>query len=520
MTYARYRFRWAVCQIDALRRLKCDQHIVKNALKNLPRTLYETYDKILIAIPEDERLVVHHVLQWIAHHNEVYGCGGIPCEILIQAVEASTRELTGDRNERFYDSDSLREVCGCLIDIFPRAWPVELGGPGLTYISVTFAHYTVCEYLDSSRILNTVYAHHSAGKQNLGDFFLRITMSEAQHIEQNELWELENDDPNDPNVFEAFVSDFNSYCAISALLSLYNLPGQVCQQGMLSTLAIDLLDPSKPHFVAMELAASTFEYQVSFFGNRDVYRGLRFWEVQWHPGTSTEAIHLYNLLVGTEYDRGCVPLAKTFLQEKDLKGLFQTRLRFEREVISNSWDEGQSFYTFDGPLIEVFAQLSMESMEPFKVLIDIGPRLVDPSMALLLSICGHDHNECKDFCPVERFLELGADPNLKDYEVTPLQISTFSLDFEGVSTLLKGGAHPDYPGSSDGVAWEEDTLMSHFNHLYGASPLRIDRSYECIPIAILQDPGERTAKRLRRFFYSMEPKKYSQHKLHSTKQDR
>jgi hypothetical protein len=76
-------------------------------------------------------------------------------------------------------------------------------------------------------------------------------------------------------------------------------------------------------------------------------------------------------------------------------------------------------------------------------------------------------------------LELGADPNMIGYQVTPLQIAVVSWDFEGVSTLLNAGADPNDTGNSDGIVWEMGTLMSRFNHLHNASPLYICRNFEC-----------------------------------------
>ena len=109
-----------MCQIDSLQRLKCERKIIQRALKNLPKTLDETYDRILSAVPNDERMFVDYAFQWIAHHNEMYNGQGMPYEVLIEATEASILGRTGSQNERFYDKDTLREVCGCLIDISPE----------------------------------------------------------------------------------------------------------------------------------------------------------------------------------------------------------------------------------------------------------------------------------------------------------------------------------------------------------------------------------------------------------------
>lgn len=101
--------------------------------------------------------------------------------------------------------------------------------------------------------------------------------------------------------------------------------------------------------------------------------------------------------------------------------------------------EETEIYEFDGSLIEVFAQLALVSMSAFKLLMEFGAGFFDPSTALLFSIGGHDHSSqygCKGFCPVEQLIELGADPNIKVYNVTPLQIATALWDLQGVSTLL------------------------------------------------------------------------------------
>ena len=453
-----------MCQIDALQRLKCERYIVRKALKNLPKSLHETYDRILLAISEEDRLFIYHVLQWIAYHNELYNGEGIPCDLLIQAAEASIFELTGHRNERFYDKDILREICSCLIDI----------SEGYEYVS--FAHYTVREYLDSCRVVNTVTARRTVDEGNLKILFIEVTMSVAQRIKRSELWELQADITGNCDILEVINSDFNNYCVVSALLSLYEWPDQICQQAVLRALAIDLLDPSKAHYEAMVRATLTSEGTMQFFPKKYIYSKAEFWEVKWFPETCTEAIHIYNFLALTEAYGECVPLAKTFLQEKDHKSFLQTRLHFYREF----WDVisgDMKVYEFDGPLIEVFAQLGMNSMNAFKILMELGAGVFDPSMALLFCIGGHEHSDCKDFCPIERLMELGADPNLNAYEVTPLQIATFHCDLEGVNTLLKAGAYPNCSGNYSGMAWKKGTRLSSFNFLHGASPLFIHRHH-------------------------------------------
>ena len=497
MTYNEARFRWAVCQIDSLQRLKCERNTIQKALKNLPKTLNETYDRIFLAVPEEERLFVDHALRWIVHHNELYDGHGIPCAVLIQATEASMLSLTGNQNERFYDQDTLREVCGCLINTSPEDVIDIMGKLHHTYISVSFAHYSVREYLDSNRTSNAIFGYHTIGGGDLKDRFLEITLLEAQHIESDELWELDLVDDSD--VIQAVDSRFDIYCVISALLSLYKFASQICRHSTLTTLAIDLLDRSKPHFATMEAAAFTIELATVSFSTRGFFEEVFFWTNTWHPDTNTELKHLYNLLLLTESCGECLPLAKKFLQGQDLKSLLQAQLCFTREVWNISCDNEQKTCVLEGSLIEVFAQLAIRSANAFKFLVEVGAGSFNPSIALLLYIGGHDHSlqdDCHDFCPLQRLLELGADPNLRGYQITPLQIATYCTDYVGVEMLLKAGAMPNDTGSPDGVVWREDSVMHDLNHLHGASPLRICRDFAILSGLHYREPGADDRKKI------------------------
>ena len=60
-----FRFRWVACQIDTLRKcLKLD--ILRKALRSLPKTLEETYMRILLEIDEEYQQDAIKILQWIA----------------------------------------------------------------------------------------------------------------------------------------------------------------------------------------------------------------------------------------------------------------------------------------------------------------------------------------------------------------------------------------------------------------------------------------------------------------------
>src|ERR1700761_4720139 len=55
------RFRWAVCQINILKRLN-HESAIRNALQKLPETLDETYERILMSIPTESKNLAFRTL--------------------------------------------------------------------------------------------------------------------------------------------------------------------------------------------------------------------------------------------------------------------------------------------------------------------------------------------------------------------------------------------------------------------------------------------------------------------------
>ncbi|KAF5564562.1 hypothetical protein FPHYL_4663 [Fusarium phyllophilum] len=138
-TKAKGMFRWAVCQLHELQRLKDDREVVGKALERLPKDLDETYDRVFLRIPQEDWQFVSHAFQWLWFYGELGPPdNGIPSVLLLDAVKSSTLRTENDSSHVLYNSERLRELCGCLITSLED--------------SISFAHYTVKEYLDSARI--------------------------------------------------------------------------------------------------------------------------------------------------------------------------------------------------------------------------------------------------------------------------------------------------------------------------------------------------------------------------------
>ena len=454
---------------------------------------------ILLKIPHEDLVIVSHILQWISYHNELYDGEGIPCEVLIQAVGKSTAELTTDGLERFYDNDTLRELCGCLIKILPEERSAGFSDKA-TIHAVSFAHYTVREYLDSRCSTNTVISS-TLGQEELKQKILEVILSEVHHIELNQRWKVRKACHNSSGVLEAINGNLNDYCIVSAILSLYEWPNEMSQQERLCSMAIDLLNPSRPHYETLNCAAAMIDASTSLFSNKSkFYHYLvidrKFWSPHWHAETSNvDAVQLFNLLNLGRATDVCSPLAEKFLQVKDTKDFLQARIRFEGWIWDLDVHTDARSYSFDGSIIEIFAQLAISDAPPLILLLDYGAGLFDCSKVLLLYIGSHVHHfEGAGYCPLRRLLELGADPNSRGSRITPLQIAVVSWDLDGVRTLLDAGADPNDIGSSGGTVWEDGTFMSRFNHLDGASALYIYRSFEYIGAKLLKEHRKKNLK--------------------------
>ncbi|CAP62321.1 uncharacterized protein PODANS_0_150 [Podospora anserina S mat+] len=134
-------FQWVRCQIDALCKLRNDKAI-RSALTNLPRTLQETYIRILQRIedehPEDVE-IVRKILSWL-----VRGIRNLSLEELAEAIsiEPDNGEESMDFNAVDTDPEDMLELLGGLVTVSPDRF-------------VSLAHFSVKEFLVSEDICKT-----------------------------------------------------------------------------------------------------------------------------------------------------------------------------------------------------------------------------------------------------------------------------------------------------------------------------------------------------------------------------
>lgn len=191
------RFRWAVCQLDALR--KCIKpSALRKALASLPKTLDDTYERILCSIDEDHAEDALKVLQWLAFSNRPLKLG--------EVAEATAITL-GDM-PRFDPEDRLRHptdilaICSSLINVsptntklsvqlsdrggrLPSPSPPTISGEDYTqYLEVRLAHYSVKEYLVSERIKKAKAAFYSICEASASVFLVTSCLVYLMYFEE------------------------------------------------------------------------------------------------------------------------------------------------------------------------------------------------------------------------------------------------------------------------------------------------------------------------------------------------
>ncbi|KAF8513462.1 hypothetical protein JB92DRAFT_2721348, partial [Gautieria morchelliformis] len=150
---ARGMFRWVVCQLDALRKCR-SPHELKKALTNLPKTLYDTYDRILLDIDEDNRDDALKLLQWLAFSVRKVS--------LRESVEVLATEPDGvneplfDPDRRFDDPRDILTLCSSLVTVTDvhgtSYYPQSLADAQERFTELTLAHFSVREYLVSESL--------------------------------------------------------------------------------------------------------------------------------------------------------------------------------------------------------------------------------------------------------------------------------------------------------------------------------------------------------------------------------
>jgi hypothetical protein len=133
------RFRWTVCQLEALR--NSFPSAIHRALDDLPESLDETYNRILLSIAQERREYAQRLLQCLAVSIRPLRVEEL-AEVLAIRFEAGKQPDYDVKWRPENSEDAVLSACSSLISI------VDLDGLRV----VQFSHFSVKEYLISERL--------------------------------------------------------------------------------------------------------------------------------------------------------------------------------------------------------------------------------------------------------------------------------------------------------------------------------------------------------------------------------
>jgi hypothetical protein len=354
---------------------------------------------------------------------------------------------------------------------------------------ISFAHYTVREFLGSDRLAMGPVAYFMLEQQIHLDIQRTILLNALEFgaSDYEELCDEDDDDDKDDEevglivsrIYHNLTNNFRSYCAVTAIFNISSHPSEIISRQALSEHVFDILRSSGPHAeLILKFLGIGERYLALVSANGDRHEltplDADFTSLVWKSvGSTSEALEdamlLFSiLLLMNKFE----PLANGLFQiTRQRLGFIHTPLRFTISVFFVSC-------SFDGRMIEFFSEICeffIDRELRMRFLLDQDTTLPNPT-AVLFAYLGRrprDRFERRKSDPqlLNRLLKLGADPNGAGYTLTPLQLAAVGFDFVAVETLLRAEADPNRLGDPDSVRWSS---MFYDHQVYeGLSPLFI-----------------------------------------------
>ncbi|KAH0547714.1 hypothetical protein FGG08_000204 [Glutinoglossum americanum] len=138
-------FRWAVCQLDALGNCR-SLYEIRKALASLPRTLDDTYARILLNISEEDSQNALKILQWLVYSARPLQIEEV-AEVIAVDAEGNPRF---DFEKRFSEPREVLTICSSLVTTTAEETVVHHSKA--SGMQIRLAHFSVREYLVSELI--------------------------------------------------------------------------------------------------------------------------------------------------------------------------------------------------------------------------------------------------------------------------------------------------------------------------------------------------------------------------------
>jgi ankyrin repeat protein len=442
------RFRWVFCQLDALRH--CFPPNLRQYLNELPDTLDETYERILKGISKAQKNNAHRLLQCLTVAVRPLLVEEL-AELLAFDFQASTAGGIPTLKEDWrWDNqeEAVLTTCSSLIAIVSR------GGSRV----VQFSHFSVKEYLTSSRIARSPHGEVSRFHIDLEPAHMVMTQACLATLLRLD----ENADKSDAN-----GTPLAKYAARHWVdhAQFENVTSRV-RDGM-----DDLFDSSQPHFAAW-IEVHDIDERWSFFapmsphgvGSPLYYAAFcGFYEVAEslisnHPDQVNAAggCNLFPLpaalckrhfrVANLLYKHGAVVDVRDSDKETPLHvASASEQVDTMRWLLDHGADVNAQNSARITPLYRAILDTHLEAVQ---VLLehhaDVNLKSITGKTPLYRLISSVSSQEGKVVDIVRRLVEYGADPNIRDYDdSTALHQASFHGSLEAARLLLSYGAKLD-----------------------------------------------------------------------------
>lgn len=438
------RFRWAACQIDMLGRLHnvCD---IRKALHELPETLDETYERILMKIPQKSSKFAHKVLQLLAFCT-ADRCGFDKLNALAEAVIVDVEQLSFSPEKRLLDRNALFEICTCLITVISED-------------KVILAHYSVKEYLDSERIKlgpATSFQISKIASEVLGTticlvYFLDITYEGV--CSDDDYDEMTEDQQKDYHCYEdgkfPLLATALSWLQVLRYKDIWTIQGP--NTAIIHNLLIRLFNSKGVHYKKW-LDRLGFNSEDGPFEDGP---HLTHWKTQ--PGAEP------NTAFAIACGYGLVETTKVILESNPNLSTSGDLVEVEYDgwISAFNLDETHDKYLQAGTLLDLLdVAIYFHEPEFVELLLDSGanPNAISPDgcckLLLTLKVLAFGyiyHVDNFRLGAIESLLKADADPNPRGVAITPLQAACLCEYSNNVELLLDAGAQVNAVGDDRAI---------------------------------------------------------------------
>ncbi|CAM1503273.1 Fc.00g080490.m01.CDS01 [Cosmosporella sp. VM-42] len=452
-------FRWAVCQLDLLRRARLQTvEGIEIALRSLPKTLDETYERIFASVPGEDSDLLRIALLWMQFHIGFnFETDNIPLDVLIQILSRPLLNREPDEVAKENSVVWLRDVCGCLVRV--------TDSDGIA--TVSFAHYTVREFLVSDRITESLAAshfalHHTNVYQQCFPLILR----------------------NVPNkiIAEAWDPGLNTDVLVEYCFNFFLAFGDVELHMMdLFFLKDDNLRRILLDFLKSNRAVKNLRDFLNVWGSnplKDMSESV-WWPFIWEKDDDDDASDAMILFRIVSF--GLRATAERFLEHRDLRPIFQRRIVANVDLPLGGWNPPGA-KRIEGSIFDLFVcSLSWTDRVGPEFIVRIGAGYFDPSSALVLFAKNHLQNclPCETFntvgqCALMQLIYQGADPDCPDLPITALQVAAIGGDLKAAEVLIGAGAEPNMIGTGL-ISDKEEHIYKAIGKFRKYTPLQLCR---------------------------------------------